>query len=228
MGAFLLLILLALVYWFGRRRGWWRPRRPIRQGDLVQIKAIHQVDRDLPLGNLAVVYKTDSRGIYVVFPKLTSRGAVSYVDRRYDSSAVQFPTIATLTKTQQEQYRKIELIAPLIKSQFQLEPETQKLQKLHRELAELRQLAATSPSQTQQVTQLNQALDEVEQWQAQTQQYQQAGLDYIREILIANELAELEFDSSDALTRLLDQYGTLLQTGERLHDLAAAYRRKFL
>jgi hypothetical protein len=226
MGAFLLLVLLIFIYWFWLRlRQGWRPKRPIQQGDLVQIKAIHTVDRNLPLGNLAVVYTTDSRGIYVVFPKLTSRGAVSYVDRRYDRRMVKFPVLATLPPDQQEQYHKIELIAPLLKSQFQPEPETQKL---HKELTDLRQLADTSAAQAQQVLQLNQTLGEIQEWQTQNSQYQQTSLGYIREVLIANELEEQEFDASDLLNRLLAQHQTLRDMGERLHDLAAAYRLKFL
>ncbi len=228
MNFLLLLLLLGLLYWFWLRPRLGRQSRRFQQGDLVQIKTLHNVDRDLPLGNFAVLYKADSRGIYVVFPKLTSRGVVSYVDRRYDRRTVRFPVVATLNPDQQEQYRKIDLIAPLIKGQFQLEPESQKLQKLHKELIELRQLANSSSAQAQQVVQLNQALREIEQWQSQTSQYQQASLAYIREILIVNELEEQEFDSSDALSRLLDQYQSLLQTGVRLHELAEAYRLKFL
>ena len=152
----LLLALAGLIYWVLAHPS--RKARPLKLGDVVQVKAMHPSDLKLPLGNLGVFVESGSKPnaqSHVIFPMLTSTDQVRYVDRWYDRNAIRRAAASTSLQRQ-----KIGLLAPVIEEHLELEPQIKQIEKYQQKLSDLLRLASTSQTHAETGTNLSRKRDQ--------------------------------------------------------------------
>ena len=217
MAALWLVILsaVALIYWFWKRSG--RKARPLKLGDVVQVKAMHSADLALPLGNLGVFvgHTVESRKSHVIFPTLTSSDQVRYVDRWYDPTGISRATASTSLQRQ-----KIGLLAPVVEEHLELGRRVKRIEKYQTKLTEALRLASTSQTHAETSGNLKRKLAKITGWLTKTQQIEQSSLTYIRDVLIANELEESAPELIEASPQLKAEYLDLRIIYRELRDEA--------